>query len=95
MNGMGRTTKTAVEVDIGPSSRPPPDMGSGGRHRDERGINPDKAAWVGLVSALMMMGREISGAETSVSDVTRISERAVQLYDDITDRCGARPTRVF
>jgi hypothetical protein len=91
----GAQPKPQSRSTFGPSSRPPPDMGSGGRHRDERGINPDKAAWVGLVSALMMMGREISGAETSVSDVTRISERAVQLYDDITDRCGARPTRVF
>jgi hypothetical protein len=76
----------------------PPNMGSGGRHRDERAQNADKAAWVGLMAALLLFGREIGGkrdfSEDS-EDVGNVVCTAERIYEETYLRCGARPTKAF
>lgn len=54
--------------------------------------NADKAAWVGLISAALLVGREIGGTRVSIRDVSGAVEIAENLYNETTIACHARPT---
>jgi hypothetical protein len=81
-----------------PPQGQPPNMGSGGRYRDERAHNADKAGWVGLIAALLMCAREIGGRvdhSDNSEDIVDVVCTAENIYDVAWYKCGARPTKAF
>lgn len=71
----------------------PPNQGSGGKRpgADEA----DKAAWVALAATMLLFGREISGRQTSVDDVSAAIDTAERIYVETSTVCHARPTKAF
>lgn len=70
----------------------PPNQGSGGKRVNDA---EDRAAWVGIVSALLLFGREISGRMVERQDVSSAIDIADALYSETTVVCHARPSRAL
>lgn len=62
---------------------------------DPRKERADKSSWVGIVSAFLLFGREISGTRVTRDDVSGAIDVAEQLYNETTAVCHAPPTRAL